>query len=53
MTYFSPYLCNRVYSELTSRNSLSRSCLACSRLRGHIEFTTTEFASTVDLPVVK
>jgi len=32
-----PYLYNRVYSELTSRNSFSRSCLACSRLSGHIQ----------------
>jgi len=50
---FAPYLYNRVYSELTSRNSLSRSCLACSRLSGHIEPTTTESASTGDLPSVK
>ena len=27
---FSPYLYNRIYSELTSRNSLSRPCLSCS-----------------------
>ena len=26
---FSPYLYNRVYSEVTTRNPLSRSCLAC------------------------
>jgi len=37
MTYFFPYIYNRVYSELTSRNSLSRSRLACSRLSGHIQ----------------
>ena len=34
----SPYLYNRVQSELTSRNSLSLSRLqACSRLSGHIQ----------------
>jgi len=61
---FSTYLYNRVYSELTSRNSLSRSRLACSRLSEHIQpsvnnpdtdgaVTTTRFASTGDLPSVK
>jgi len=34
MTYFSPYLYNRVWSELKSRNSLSRSRVACSRWSG-------------------
>jgi len=32
---FSPYLYNRVLSEVTSRNSLSHSRLACSCLSGH------------------
>jgi len=34
---FSPYLYNRVWSELTCRNSLSHSHLACSRLSAHIQ----------------
>jgi len=34
---FSPYLCNRVWSELTCCNSLSHSRLASSRLNAHIE----------------
>jgi len=34
---FSPYLHNRVSGELTTRNPLSRSRLACSRLSGHIQ----------------
>ena len=34
---FSPYLYNRVWSELTCCNSLSHSRLACSRLSAHIE----------------
>ena len=34
---FSLYLYNRVWSELTCRNSLSHSCLACSRLSAHIQ----------------
>ena len=34
---FSPYLHNEVSSELTTRNPLSRSRLACSRLSGHIQ----------------
>jgi len=34
---FSPYLYNRVCSELTTRNPLTRSHLACSRLSGHIQ----------------
>ena len=50
MTYFSPYLYNRVYSELTNRNSFSRQRLACLRLNAHIEPTTefggAEIAST-------
>ena len=33
---FSPYLYNRVWSELTCCNSLSHSRLACSRLSAHI-----------------
>jgi len=33
----SPYIYNRVYSELTTRNPLYRSRLACSRLSGHIQ----------------
>jgi len=37
MTHFSPYLYNKVYSELTTRNPLSRSRLACWRLSGHIQ----------------
>jgi len=36
MTYFSPYLYNRVFGELATRNP-SRSRLACSRLSGHIQ----------------
>ena len=35
--YFSPYLYNRVWSELTCRNLLSHSRLACSRLSAHIQ----------------
>ena len=50
---FSSHLYNRVYSELTSRNSLSHFHMACSRLSKHIQPTTTEFASTGDLPSVK
>jgi len=34
---FSPYLYNGVWSELTCRNSLSHSRLACSRLSAHIQ----------------
>ena len=34
---FSPYLYNKVWSELTCRNSLSHSRLACSRLSAHIQ----------------
>ena len=34
---FSPYLYNRVWSELTCCNPLSHSRLACSRLSAHIE----------------
>ena len=34
---FSPYLYNRVWSELTCCNSLSHSRLACSRLSAHIQ----------------
>jgi len=34
---FSPYLYNRVWSELTCRNSMSHSRLACSRLSAHIQ----------------
>ena len=34
---FSPYLYNRVWSELTCRNWLSHSRLACSRLSAHIQ----------------
>ena len=34
---FSPYLYNRVWSELTCRNSLSHSRLACSCLSAHIQ----------------
>ena len=34
---FSPYLYNRVWSELTCCNSLSQSRLACSRLSAHIQ----------------
>ena len=34
---FSPYLYNRVLSELTCCNSLSHSRLACSRLSAHIQ----------------
>jgi len=39
MTYFSPQLYNRVYSEPTTRNSLPRSRPACSRLSGHIQLS--------------
>ena len=35
----SPYLYNRVWSELTCRNSLSYSRLACSRLSAHIQLS--------------
>jgi len=34
---FSPYLYNRVWSELTCSNPLSHSRLACSRLSAHIQ----------------
>ena len=34
---FSPYLYNRVWSELTCCNSLCHSRLACSRLSAHIQ----------------
>ena len=34
---FSPYLYNRVWSELMCCNSLSHSRLACSRLNAHIQ----------------
>ena len=34
---FSPYLYNTVWSELTCRNPLSHSRLACSRLSAHIQ----------------
>ena len=37
MTYFFPYLYNRVWSDLTCCNSLSHSRLACSRLSAHIQ----------------
>jgi len=36
---FCPCIHNRVQSEVTSGNSLSRSRLACSRLSGHTDYT--------------